>query len=40
VEVPPLVTGGLQRFEQGRHAADQLLDHAAIMPVCPATTGK
>src|SRR5262249_62073391 len=31
VEVPPLVTGGLQRFEQGRHPADQLLDHAAIM---------
>jgi hypothetical protein len=31
VEVPPLVAGGFQRLEHGRHARDQFVDHAAIM---------
>jgi hypothetical protein len=31
VEVLPLVARSLELLEHARHAADQLLDHAAIM---------
>jgi hypothetical protein len=34
VEILPLIAGGLQRFEQGRHPDDQLLHHAAIIAEC------